>query len=162
MLDDTSFGVEVAFEARVGRLLFRCRLVHLRVLERRLHRVISVVLIARRIQIGHRRLGVLIVIHRQLCRHVAELREHSKLHSLHRFRLPLLFARLFDRHDLLLVVSCNVFFVSDEHTYLHLLLDQVLSLSKVSNKLLPLHLFQDLHLVLVDNISSLQRLLLIL
>jgi len=29
VLDDTSFGVEVAFEARVGRLLLRGRLVHL-------------------------------------------------------------------------------------------------------------------------------------
>jgi hypothetical protein len=119
-------------------------------------------LIASRIQIGHRRLGVRIFIVRYLRRHVAELREHSKLHSLHRFRLPLLFARLLDRDDLLLVVSCDVFFVSDEHTYLHLLLDQVLSLCKVSDELLSLHLFQDLDLVLVDNVGSLQRLLLVL
>lgn len=54
------------------------------------------------------------------------------------------------------------FFVSDEHTYLHLLLDQVLSLSKVSDELLSLHLFQDLDLVLVDNVGSLKRLFLIL
>jgi hypothetical protein len=119
-------------------------------------------LIVSRIQIGHRRLGVRIFILRDLRRHVAELREHAKLHSLHRFCLPLLFARLLDRDDLFLVVSCDVFFVSDEHTYLHLLLDQVLSLSKVSDELLSLHLFQDLDLVLVDNVGSLKRLFLIL
>lgn len=118
--------------------------------------------IVSRIQISHRRLGVRIFIARQLRRHVAELWEHSKLHSFYRLRLPLFFARLLDRDDLLLVVSCDVFFVSDEHTYLHLFLDQVLSLCKVSDELLSLHLFQDLDLVLVNNIRSFQRLFLIL
>lgn len=55
-----------------------------------------------------------------------------------------------------------MFFVSNEHTNLHLFFDQVLSLCKVSDELLSLHLFQDPDLILVDDVCSLEGLLLVL
>ena len=45
---------------------------------------------------------------------------------------------------------------TDEVTKLHLLLNQVLSLSKRPNKLIPLLPFELMHLVLVANVYSFQ------
>jgi len=55
VLDNACFGVEVSFKAGVRRLLFCCRLVHLRVLERsHLHTVLSsMTSISTCIQISH-------------------------------------------------------------------------------------------------------------